>query len=100
MIDFIAKYWLQFAMGLMAGGFTTFCRYIWQQQRAIKDGVKALLKDRIIGICNHYREKGNCPVYALEMIDALYNEYANLGGNGTAETLRNEMRTLPREAND
>ena len=97
MIDFIIKYWIQFGFGVITGGIMAIFARLFKRQKAIENGVKALLRDRIIQSCNHYRGKGYCPLYALENIEALFKEYTALGGNGAIGTTVKEMHELPGE---
>ena len=103
MTAIIIKYWVEFAMGVIAAGLTAGFKHLLKRQnevdmkqKAIGDGVMALLRDRIIQSCNHYRLRGYCPLYGLENIEALYKEYKALGGNGAITTLVEEIHRLPR----
>ena len=42
-------------------------------------------------------DKGYCPIYALDNIHSLYEQYKNLGGNGTVARLMEEIETIPTE---
>lgn len=68
-----------------------------KEQDRVKLGVQAILRDRIIGSYNHYMEKGYYPIYAQENVNRLYEQYHNLGGNGTVTHLVEELETLPTE---
>ena len=90
-------------MGIISAGLMAGFGHLLQRQKevdtkqkAIGGGVMALLRDRIIQACNHYRLRGYCPLYGLENIEALYKEYKALGGNGAVATLVEEMHRLPR----
>lgn len=67
------------------------------KNKAIALGIQAILRDRIIQAYNHYHDQGYCPIYARENIENMYNQYHNLGGNGTITDLYNELRKLPTE---
>ena len=97
MTAIIIKYWIEFAFGIISAGLIAGFRHLLKKQKAIENGVKALLRDRIIQSCNNYREKGYCPIYARDSINNLFKEYKELGGNGTIEALVNETRELPWE---
>lgn len=103
MKEFILQYWLEIAFGLAISGigigYSKIIKKIHEQD-SIKFGVQALLRDRIIGIFNHYKDKGYCPIYALENAEALYKEYHNLGGNGTATALIDKLREMPTESEE
>lgn len=96
-MDFILQYGLNFVLGIVTTWLVTEYKNLNKKQKAVNNGVKALLRDRIIQTCNHYRDKGYCPVYALDNVNSLYKEYHALGGNGTITTLVEEMHHLPRE---
>ena len=69
-----------------------------QRNAAVAEGVRALLRDRIIQAYNHYySDYGYCPIYALENIEEMYNQYHALGGNGKITKLVEQLRTLPTE---
>ena len=104
MIDFITKYWLEVVFGAVLTGFGAAFGYLSkrvskriEEQEAIKLGIVALLRDRIIGLYNHYLNKGYCPIYARENIHSLYEQYQNLGGNGTVTRLMEEIEKIPTE---
>ena len=100
MKEFILKYWLEAVFGIVitifGAGYGKLNRKI-QEQEAIKLGIQALLRDRIIQQYNHYHDKGFCPIYALENVDAMYLQYHNLGGNGTVTKLVEKLREMPTE---
>ena len=82
MTAFVTQYWVEFGFGLLVLAFTAGYKRLFnkfkqvkKEQDAVKNGIKALLRDRIIQAYNHYVEKGCCPIYALENINALYKEY-------------------------
>lgn len=102
MIDFIAKYWIEVVFGAILTGLGTSFSFLSkrvskriEEQEAIKLGMQALLRDRIIALYNHYINKGYCPIYARENIHSLYEQYQNLGGNGTVPHLIAELEELP-----
>lgn len=64
---------------------------------AVALGVQALLRDRIIQAYNHYQDKGFCPIYGMENVQALYLQYHNLGGNGTITELVEKLKSMPTE---
>ena len=97
MLEFVIKYWIQFGFGIISTGIMAIFARLFKRQKAIENGVKALLRDRIIQSCNNYRDKGYCPLYVRDNINNLFKEYKELGGNGTVEALINETKELPWE---
>lgn len=66
----------------------------------VRQGLQALLRDRIINAHSHYMNKGEYPVYARENVNAMYKSYHALGGNGTVTAIVRELEQLPtQEAN-
>lgn len=100
-IDTIVKYWVQFAMGALVGAFAMLWRRVKKdraEQKAIKNGMQALLRDRIIQAYNHYLREGACPIYARQNVLALYDAYHALGGNGTVTDLIHKLQNMPTES--
>lgn len=104
MIEFMTHYWLETLFGLILAGFGAGFRILSkrvsrriEEQESIKMGMQALLRDRIIGAYNHYMDKGFCPIYGRENVRRLYEQYHNLGGNGTVTHLVEELEILPTE---
>lgn len=107
MAEFIVKYWLEFGFGLVSLALTASVKYLHKQdkirkaeQEAIKKGIQALLRDRIIEQYNKYMEKGYIPIYAMDNVEAMYREYHALGGNGTITDLYEELKELPHRKED
>ena len=104
-IDFIVKYWLEVAFGLIVACLTALYRKLSKQmkeqkakQEAMDAGVRALLRDRIVGAYNHYAvDRGYCPIYAKENVNQMYEAYHTLGGNGTVTKLKEQIDELPTE---
>ncbi len=62
---------------------------------AINDGVRAILRDRILQTHNHYTEKGWAPFYALQNMDNMYKAYHDIGGNGAITEIYHKFMQLP-----
>lgn len=66
----------------------------------LKEGVQALLRDRIIQAYNHYSDKGWIPIYAMESIEDCYKSYEELGDNGVIDNLMSQLRELPNHSTE
>lgn len=67
-----------------------------KENDALKAGLQALLRDRIIQAYNHYcDDKKWIPIYALESINACYKSYEALGENGVINGLIDQLNKLP-----
>ncbi len=102
MKDFIVKYWLGFAFGLITTGGVAFYKRLEAKvhkqvnnQKALKDGTMALLRSEIISCYDKYMGRGWVPIYAMENALALYDAYHALGGNGAIDKLIEELKELP-----
>ena len=73
----------------------TILRAKKRENDALKEGMQALLRDRIIQAYNHYSDKGWIPIYAMESIEACYKSYEELGENGVIDNLMRQLRELP-----
>ena len=69
-----------------------------KKEKALADGVQALLRESIVRNYNKYAPRHVCPVYAKENLESIYKAYAQLGGNHTAKQLYEELMKLPSEA--
>lgn len=60
----------------------------------IENAVQSLLRDRLIDKYRHYKSVGEMTILDKENIDHLYNEYLNLGGNGTVKELFDDLKDV------
>ena len=95
---FMAQYWLETLFGIVITGLT-FCykRLLkrFKDQEAIKEGIIAILHDRLFQSGMNFIEKGEITVSALENFDGIYNAYHSLGGNGTGTEIYERVKELP-----
>lgn len=90
---------LNSVINVISGGVITLLITMYRQEKkendALKAGVQALLRDRIIQAYNHYvQDKGWIPIYAKESIDACYKSYEALGDNGVIDNLMEQINEL------
>lgn len=90
------------AAGVLTTAFIALCVYVHAKfkgtrkgHEATQKGVKALLRDRIIQIYNHYSVRKAMPIYARENVQGLLSEYKALGGNGALDGLVQRLMLLP-----
>lgn len=91
---------LNSVINVVCGGVITLLITMYRQKKkendALKAGLQALLRDRIIQAYNHYaQDKGWIPIYAKESIDACYKSYEALGDNGVIDSLMEQLNELP-----
>lgn len=90
---------LNSVINVVFGGVITLLITMYRQKKkendALKAGLQALLRDRIIQAYNHYvQDKGWIPIYAKESIDACYKSYEALGDNGVIDNLMQQISEL------
>ena len=61
----------------------------------MKEGVLALLHDRLYQGCTHHINNGYITTEELKNMEYLYNGYHELGGNGTGTELYERVKDLP-----
>lgn len=98
MLEFILKYWTQFLFGIMASFIFFLYRKIIRHYRIMnytKNGVKVLLKGEIVRRYQEYKKLGCISIFDREIINDLYQEYKNLGGNGMIEDMIEDISDIP-----
>ena len=102
MPEWIVKYWVQWVFGLIIAALTAYCRHLSQtvkaereKQKALRDGMRSLLKRQIIMDCEQAILQGYCPAPTKDTIEDMYMSYHALGGNGVVTALKNQMLNLP-----
>ena len=67
----------------------------WLQTRAVKRGVQALLRDRLIQGYKYYAKQGWADVDDRSNLENVYVQYHALGANGVMDDLRKRFLDLP-----
>ncbi len=91
---------MQTVINIIAGAVISYLFALYRAKKkennALKAGLQALLRDRIIQAYNHYVDgKGWIPIYALESINACFKSYEALGENGVINGLMDQLNDLP-----
>lgn len=94
MATLVAEWWLKWILGLIGGGLIFAVRLLWRKVRATELGIQALLRDRILRAYYHYQERGTITLHGLDNVNKLYEQYHNLGGNGTVTKLVEDLRKM------
>lgn len=84
--------------GFLAGAYRNLSKRIKEQEeerKAVKDGLLAMLHDRLYQACLHYLSQGWIDDDGLKNLEYLYRSYHKLGGNGTGTELYNRAKALP-----
>lgn len=98
MRDFIVRYWVQEVMAAITAAIAFLVKkiYAWKnEQELVKQGVLAILHDRLYQACQFYLKRGYCTIEDRDNLDYMFRPYKALGGNGTGEELYNRCLALP-----
>ena len=100
--DWILKYWVEALFGAIVAGLTACYRNLAKRvkqkdkkEKALEDGVVALLHDRLYQVCQFFIGQGYIDTVGLKNLEYLYKAYHALGGNGTGTELYNRAKALP-----
>jgi len=101
MVDWLVKYWVEWVFGILGGALVLLYRSLAkrlkreiQEQEALKDGMRSLLKRQIIDDCRQRIREGEVDPTDREAILDMYQCYQALGGNGSVTKLKDEMMEL------
>ena len=98
MLEFIVKYWLEFffsgVLALLGAGYRKLNLKL-KEQGKMKEGILAILHDRLYQVCRFYMHQGWIDVESMKNVEYLYDSYHDLGGNGTGTELYNRVNSLP-----
>ena len=112
MSDFIKQYWLQTLFTAIISGLTISVKHLYnkikrdreerdlrfeaesKEQQLIKEGVLAILHDRLYQSCQYHIHRRSITIPDLDNLEYLYRSYHDLGGNGTGTELYSRCRSL------
>ena len=98
MLEFIVKYWLEFffsgVLALLGAGYRKLNLKL-KEQGKMKEGILAILHDRLYQVCRFYIHQGWIDVESMKNVEYLYDSYHGLGGNGTGTELYDRVNSLP-----
>ena len=79
----------------MVAGLVAFIRLQMKQNRAIKDGLRAILRDRLLQAFRHCSAHGFADSDERQNFENMYIQYHSLGGNGVMDDVRQKFFALP-----
>ena len=66
-----------------------------EEYSALKDGIIAILRDRIIQADVHFSDRGHATISQKDNIQMMYDAYHRLGGNGIVTKSYRHIMELP-----
>jgi hypothetical protein len=103
MREFILRYWVQELFALIVAIIAWLIRKHRQksaQYTVLREGILALLHDRLYRSCGFFISRGYCAVEDRRNLECLYSPYKMLGGDGTGDSLYNKCMDLPLSLDD
>lgn len=97
----IIKWIITFALGSIMGYVSTKLKKEKeknlkeeQKNKALENAVQSLLRDRLIEKYRIFKKQGYMTILDKENLNHLFEEYKNLGGNGTVKQLLEDMSDI------
>ena len=101
-VNFISSNWIEWLFLSFAAfsgwGYRRIIKTInanRAEDEALREGVQALLRDRIIHIYDKYTKLEYCPIYVKESVKRMYKPYHALGGNDVATNMVETLIEMP-----
>lgn len=97
----IIKWIITFVLGSIMGYISTKLKKEkeknWKEEKknkALENAVQSLLRDRLIEKYRIFKKQGYMTILDKENLNHLFEEYKNLGGNGTVKQLLEDMSDI------
>lgn len=94
-LPIIVSYLIPTILGAIIGFISTKVKANSKKDKAIEEGVQALLRNELIRRYREYEDKGEMSILDKENMEAMFKQYENLGGNGTVKKMYKELLELP-----
>ena len=91
----ILSYLIPASLGAGIGFLSSKLKKNKTKEKAIEEGVQALLRNELVKEYREYKIKGELSIIDKKNIEAMFEQYENLGGNGTVKHLIEELLRLP-----
>lgn len=91
MAEFIIKYWLEVAFGIVSAAVVK----LLTERKAMKEGILAILHDRLFQAGRYHIAQNEITLSELKNVEYLYRSYHTLGGNGTGTEIWERIKDLP-----
>lgn len=91
----VLSYLIPASLGAGIGFLSSKLKKNKTKEKAIEEGVQALLRNELVREYREYKAKGELSILDKDNIEAMFVQYKNLGGNGTVKHLVEEILELP-----
>ena len=93
-LQIILGYIIPTFLGFIVGFISTKLRKNKKKDLAIEQGVQALLRNEIIRRYREFESKGEISILDKENLEEMFEQYKNLGGNGTVKKMMDDLLNL------
>lgn len=93
-LQIILSYLIPTILGGILGFIATNFKKNKKKDLAIEQGVQALLRNEIIRRYREFESKGEISILDKENLEEMFEQYKNLGGNGTVKKMMDELLNL------
>ena len=93
-LQMILSYLIPTILGVILGFISTNFKKNKKKDLAIEQGVQALLRNEIIRRYREFESKGEISILDKENLEEMFEQYKNLGGNGTVKKMMDELLNL------
>lgn len=90
-VDLIIKWLIPFVLGTVSTYLISIIKKDRKKDKAMENAVQALLRNELVRRYREYKTKGEMTILDRENIEHMFEEYKNLGGNGTVKELMDEL---------
>lgn len=94
-LQMILNYIVTLVLGGIIGFLSTKVKNHNKKDKAIEEGLVALLRNELVRRYREYETKGEMAILDKENIEDMFKQYENLGGNGTVKKMYKELLNLP-----
>lgn len=94
-IKIVISYLIPTFLGYIIGFLGTQFKNHNQKDKAIEEGLVALLRNELIRRYREFEAKGKIPIVDQENIVSMFEQYEKLGGNGTVKKMYTDLLNLP-----
>ena len=94
MLESIIIYIATTIIGAILGFIAAKFKKNKKKDLAIEQGVQALLRNEIIRRYREFESKGEISILDKENLEEMFEQYKNLGGNGTVKKMMDELLNL------
>ena len=93
-LQIILNYIIPLVLGGIIGFLSNKLKDKNKKEKAIEEGVQALLRNEIIRRYREFETKGEISILDKENLEEMFIQYKKLGGNGTVKKMMDDLLNL------